>query len=215
MMDTLLVTFAMMALAVVITPGPTVLLALSNGARFGFHRALYGILGAGLSDCILIAGAALGLGAVMATSAVLFSVVKWIGVLYLLWLGVQMLRSARRGGAAAFASKSASGVETTSRMSVFRTSFLVAVTNPKGYLFFTAFLPQFLILTEPLMPQYLLLTMVFVVIDMLTMAMYAGFGQKVFAGLGPKAAMWLDRTCGGILVLMATALAFIARRAAP
>lgn len=88
-----LLTFALLALVVVMTPGPTVLLALSNGTRFGFVAAGYGIAGAAISDAVLIAAAGLGLGAVLAASAFLFNLVKWGGVLYLIWLGVQMLRS--------------------------------------------------------------------------------------------------------------------------
>ena len=98
-MDLSLTTFALMSLAIVATPGPTVLLALSNGSRFGLIPAGYGILGAAISDAVLIAAAAFGLGALLAASAILFTVVKWVGVAYLIWLGVQMLRSAGTLGA--------------------------------------------------------------------------------------------------------------------
>ena len=92
-MELSLLTFALMAMVVVVTPGPTVLLALSNGSKYGFSRAAYGILGAALSDGVLIATAAFGLGALLAASAFWFTVVKSIGVAYLIWIGVQMLRS--------------------------------------------------------------------------------------------------------------------------
>lgn len=149
-MELSLVAFALMALAVVSTPGPTVLLALSNGSRFGMVRAGYGILGAAISDIVLIAAAALGLGALLASSALLFTVVKWTGVAYLIWLGVQMLRSP--GALGASPGRPPVDMRRGKSLAIFRKSLLVAVTNPKGYLFFTAFLPQFLILSKPLVP---------------------------------------------------------------
>ena len=80
-------TFALLSLVVVMTPGPTVLLAVSNGSRFGFASAGFGIAGAVVSDGVLIAAAALGLGALLVTSVVLFNVIKWVGSLILLaWL---------------------------------------------------------------------------------------------------------------------------------
>ena len=95
-MELSIMTFGLMALIIVATPGPTVLLALSNGSKFGFGRASFGIAGAALSDAVLIAAAALGLGAILAASAFWFTVVKSIGVAYLIWLGVQMMRSPGR-----------------------------------------------------------------------------------------------------------------------
>lgn len=87
----------------------------------------------------------------------------------------------------------------------------MAVTNPKGYLFFTAFLPQFLIPTEPMLLQYAKLAIVFIVIDVLVMALYAGLGTKAVQFLNRRGALWIDRTCGGLLVAVGLALAFVKR----
>ncbi len=75
------------------TPGPTVLMALSNGTRFGFRRSLWGMSGAVLSDFVLIGTVAIGLGALLAASEFWFMVLKWVGVGYIAFLGLQMLRS--------------------------------------------------------------------------------------------------------------------------
>lgn len=206
-MDLSLLTFALMAAVVVMTPGPTVLLALSNGSRFGMVRAGYGILGAALSDAVLIAAAALGLGAVLAASATLFTIVKWIGVVYLVWIGVQMLRSSGKIGSV----PDAALMRQSGSFPVFRKSFLVAVTNPKGYLFFTAFLPQFLATADPLVPQYVTLGLIFIAVDVAVMTAYAGLGAKAMRFLSARGAMWIDRTCGGLLVAMGAALSFIRR----
>lgn len=210
-MDISLFTFALMAAVVVMTPGPTVLLALTNGSRFGVRGAGFGILGAAISDAVLIAAASLGLGALLAASGLLFNVVKWIGVAYLLWLGWQMLTSS--GGF------KDTGVALCGRripppghaMTTFRKSFLVAVTNPKGYLFFTAFLPQFISLSEPLAVQILILGAIFIAIDIMVMLAYAGMGAKAMRALSGRSALWLDRTCGGFLLALGAALALLRR----
>ena len=207
-MELTILTFALMALIVVMTPGPTVLLALSNGSRFGLGRAGYGILGAALSDAVLVTASGLGLGAVLAASAFWFAVVKWIGVAYLVWLGVQMLRSSGKIGI------EGGGVAFGGRFAVFRKSFLVAVTNPKGYLFVTAFFPQFLVMSDPLVPQYLMLAAVFIAIDVVVMSLYAGLGVKAARFLSRKGALWIDRLCGGLLVAMGGALSLLRRSGA-
>lgn len=205
-MELSLVTFALMALAVVVTPGPTVLLALSNGTRFGFGRAGYGILGAAVSDLVLITAAALGLGVLLSTSALLFSVVKWIGVAYLVWIGIQMLRSS--GGLGEGPSTERLRAEP---LAIFRKSLLVAVSNPKGYLFFAAFLPQFVDPSAPLIGQYLVLALVFVAVDIAAMAAYAGLGARAMQMLSGRGATGIDRTCGGLLVAMGAGLALVRR----
>lgn len=206
-----ILTFAMMTFLVVMTPGPTVLLALSNGSRFGVARAGYGIAGAALSDLVLMAAVALGLGALLAASALLFNLVKWIGVAYLMWLGVQMLRSS--GGSGPMPAETVAGGphRHESRTVVFRKSFLVAVTNPKGYLFFTAFLPQFIDLSQPLLPQYVILALVFVAIDIAAMTAYAGLGARAMRWLNGRGGRWIDRTCGGILIGMGAVLTLLRR----
>ena len=92
MTQTLLV-FSLVAFIGIATPGPTVLLALTNGSRYGVRASLPGMLGAVLSDFVLIAAVAVGLGALLAASEFWFSVVKWVGVAYLAYLGVRLLRS--------------------------------------------------------------------------------------------------------------------------
>ncbi len=210
-MEFSLLTFAVMALVVVMTPGPTVLLALSNGSKFGLGRASYGILGAALSDGVLIGAAALGLGALLAASALWFAVVKSIGVAYLVWLGVQMLRSSGALGSVPVPTTGNRSGDTGRSLPLFRKSFLVAATNPKGYLFFSAFLPQFLVLSKPLFPQYFTLALIFVAVDVTVMAAYAGLGAKAMRFLSCRGALWIDLASGGFLIALGFALAFVRR----
>lgn len=208
MTHTLLI-FAAVAFIGIATPGPTVLLALTNGSRFGVRASLVGMFGAVLSDFILISAVAIGLGALLAASEFWFSMVKWVGVLYLAYLGIRLLRSK---GTLAVPSEVASFQANTKR-AIFLRSLLVAVTNPKGYLFFSAFLPQFIVSTEPQLPQYAALAVTFTAIDFVVMFAYASAGAQAVRFLRAKGVLWLDRLCGGALLVLAGSLALYRRHA--
>ncbi|TRA99448.1 MULTISPECIES: LysE family translocator [Rhizobium/Agrobacterium group] len=208
MADMTLLAFALVAFIGIATPGPTVLLALSNGSKFGIQRALTGMAGAILSDFVLIGAVALGLGALLAASEFWFSVVKWVGVCYLVFLGLMLLRSR---GTLDGALQPTDRNGATSARSVFLKSFLVAVTNPKGYLFFSAFLPQFINPLAPQIPQYAVLALVFAAIDFIVMFGYALLGAQAVRMLRKSGALWLDRICGGALLTLAASLALYRR----
>lgn len=203
--------FALVAFIGIATPGPTVLLALTNGSRFGMRRSAWGMLGAVLSDFVLIGAVALGLGALLAASEFWFSVVKWVGAAYLAFIGYQMLRS--RGKINLGAQEQTAATGHGSARAIFMKSFLVAVTNPKGYLFFSAFLPQFIAPGEPQFSQYAVLAVVFASIDALVMAGYALIGSRAVRVLTRQGVMWLDRLCGGALIALAGSLALYRRTA--
>ena len=208
MTQTLLI-FALVAFVPIATPGPTVLLALTNGSRFGLRAALPGMAGAVLSDFILVGAAALGLGALLAASEFWFSVVKWVGVAYLAYLGVRLLRS--NGTLSTPNGTATEG--TPSARSVFSRSFLVAVTNPKGYLFVSAFLPQFVDPAQAQAPQYVALAVVFAAVDFAVMSGYAAAGAQALRVLRANGVLWLDRVCGGTLLALAGSLALYRRQA--
>lgn len=203
-----ILAFALVAVAVIATPGPTVLLALTNGSRFGLARALPGMMGAVLSDFILVGAAALGLGALLAASEFWFTVVKWIGVGYLAFLGVMLLSSK---GALSERLNAADDGGSGSARSIFLKSFLVAVTNPKGYLFTSALLPQFISTGAPQIPQYVIIALVFAGIDFSVMFAYALLGSRAVRLLKRSGALWLDRVCGVTLLALAGSLAFYRR----
>lgn len=208
MTQTLLV-FALVAFIGIATPGPTVLLALTNGSRYGVRASLPGMLGAVLSDFVLIAAVAIGLGALLAASEFWFSVVKWIGVGYLAYLGIRLLRS--KGTFTV--SGDSSPAERPPARAVFLRSFLVAATNPKGYLFFSAFLPQFVAPAQPQLPQYVTLALTFAAIDLAVMLAYAAAGAQAIRVLRARGVLWLDRLCGGALLALAGSLALYRRQA--
>jgi threonine/homoserine/homoserine lactone efflux protein len=206
-----LMVFALVSLIGIATPGPTVLLALTNGSRYGVRRSAFGMAGAMLSDFVLIGAVALGLGALLAASELWFSIIKWLGVAYLAFLGLMLLRSK---GSLDQSLQAASGNGSGSARALFLKSFLVAVTNPKGYLFFSAFLPQFVVPSSPQASQYLVLAVVFASIDLLVMGGYALLGSRAVRLLKASGALWLDRICGGALLALAGSLAFYRRASA-
>ena len=205
---TTLLAFAAVSFIGIATPGPTVLLALTNGSRFGIRRALPGMVGAVLSDAVLISAVAIGLGALLAASEFWFSALKWVGAAYLAFLGIMMLRS--KGSIDGALQASASQSKGTA-FSIGLKSFLVAVTNPKGYLFFSAFLPQFIDPSAPQMQQYIVLGAIFAALDFMIMLGYAVFGSQAVRVLKSEGAKWLERACGGALLALAGSLALYRR----
>ncbi|NTI16806.1 LysE family translocator [Agrobacterium rhizogenes] len=207
---TTLLAFITVSFIGIATPGPTVLLALTNGSRFGVRRALAGMVGAVLSDFVLIGAVAIGLGALLAASEFWFSALKWAGAAYLAFLGIMMLRS--KGTIDGMLRANAEqGKDTV--LSIGLKSFMVAVTNPKGYLFFSAFLPQFIDPVAPLMAQYAILALVFAALDFAIMFGYAVFGSRAVRFLKAEGAKWLERACGGALLALAGSLALYRRAA--
>ncbi|TDN87762.1 LysE family translocator [Microbacterium sp. BK668] len=204
---TTVLAFAVAAAVAIAIPGPTVLLALANGSRYGVLRATSGMLGAVASDIVLVVAVGVGLGALLLASETAFTVVKWLGVAYLAFLGVRMLfaRGALLHGDPA--------ADPRGRPSaLFTKSFLVAVTNPKGYLFVGALLPQFIVAGAPQLPQYLVIGTVFCALDFAIMFAYALLGSQAIRLLKKRGAVWIERVCGGVLLALAAWLAS-ARRA--
>ncbi len=206
MTATTLLLFAIVALATIATPGPTVLLALTNGTRYGVRRSLPGMLGAVVSDFVLVGAVALGLGALLAASEFWFSVLKWVGAVYLAWLGIRLLRS--KGG---FDIPEEASITERGSRAIFMKSFMVAVTNPKGYLFCSALLPQFIDPAAAQSPQYVALAIVFAGMDFSVMLAYAFIGARAVRLLKASATRWMDRICGGALLALAGSLAFYRR----
>jgi len=140
---------------------------------------------------------------------------KWVGAVYLAWLGVRMLRS--KGGSfdapRADAGEPATGMNGDGRK-VFLKSFLVAVTNPKGYLFCSALMPQFIDPAAAQGMQYAIIAVLFASLDALVMGVYAFVGARAMRLLTAAAGRWIDRTCGAMLLALAGSLAFYRRSGA-
>jgi homoserine/homoserine lactone efflux protein len=199
--DTWLV-YLLAATGLSLSPGPNGLLALTHGALYGGRRALWTVMGGALGFVVLIAGSMFGIGALLQASAGWLTVLKWVGGAYLVWLGVQVWRAPPLGlsvdaGAAAVAARSGP--------SLARQGFLSAVTNPKGLLFFAAFLPQFIDPARSLVLQFAVMAGTFAVVEIVT--------ELVIAGTAHRLAPWLKRVgrrfnqaCGGVFCAIGLAL---------
>ena len=199
--QTTLFLYLLACFAVTVTPGPTTLLALANGTSRDWRVAGMGIAGAALSDLILIGSVGIGLGALLAASETLFSFVKWIGVCYLAWLGIQLWRSQPLGLGTRQARASVSPKR------AFVRSLAVSLSNPKGLLFFSAFLPQFINIVEPQAAQYALLAVLSAAIDIVVMACYAAGGSQAARLLTSRGLSRLNRGCSAAMISLAAFLA--------
>ena len=201
--DTLLL-FVAAAFVLAVTPGPTMLLAMSNGISGGMQRAGWGIAGATIGSIVVITTVALGLGSLLAASEWLFNALRVGGVVYLAWLGVKLWRSPPPDVAAAIA---APDTEPQGRVALIR-SLTVALSNPKSVLFFAAFLPQFIDTAQPQGLQYLVLGAIFVVLDTVIMLAYAGAGTQAVRWLSARSLRNLNRGCATGMWALAATLAF-------
>jgi homoserine/homoserine lactone efflux protein len=187
--------FFLASLVVVLIPGPTVMLVVSQALSSGKRSVIPLAAGVGLGDLMAMTLSFVGLGAVLATSAVLFSILKWAGAIYLVYLGVKIFR----------APVSAMGAEVSAQQSSgraqFLSAFLTTILNPKSIIFFVAFVPQFVSPKAALVPQFLILGATFLALGMLNAAAYASFAGKLRSVLQtPKAVKRFNRAGGSVLV---------------
>lgn len=188
--------FALASCVLLIIPGPTILTVISYSIAHGSRANIPLVLAVALGDTTALALSLLGLGAVLATSAWLFTAVKWAGGLYLIYLGVKLLLSN------ATIPDVANTGELDSRWKLFANTWLVTALNPKGIIFFVAFLPQFVNASMPAGPQLWILSITFVLLATLNAALYAIFAasaRKLL--LSPRAQQRFNIGGGSLLTL--------------
>ncbi len=193
------------AIGLSLTPGPNGLLALTHGARFGASRAAFTVLGGVTGFFVLIAASLAGLGALLAASEQAFTVAKWIGAGYLVYLGIRLWNAPPPSVDAA---GGAAGRDDGRPRRLFAQGFLVAVSNPKALIFFAAFLPQFMVPGAAYGVQLAVLGGTFVLVEFLYELMVAGTAQRLAPWLA-RHGRWFNRATGctfvGIGALLATA----------
>lgn len=190
--DTWLI-FLATALGLSLSPGPNGLLALTHGALHGHRRTLFTIAGGAFGFTAVIALSLFGIGALILASLFWLTVLKWLGGAYLVWLGIQVWRAPpiriERGGAPPAANNG----------SLFRQGFLAAATNPKGILFFAAFLPQFVDPARNVFVQFLVMAATFVAIELVTEFLLASLAHRVTGWLA-RIGRTFNRVCGGVFI---------------
>jgi threonine/homoserine/homoserine lactone efflux protein len=209
----LYLSYLVAALIVIAAPGPDSLNSLAIGLSRGRREGVAYALGVGVGCLTHTLWAMLGISAVVAASATLFSIIKWIGVAYLVWLGVQSLRSS---GAIASLSADDGAPARRSTSQRFRQGLLTNALNPKVMLFFLAFLPQFV---DPqhgvaVIWQLGLMGLTFTVITALAYSVLAWSAGSVGARLleQPRIALRLERATGIVFIAMAVRLALAERK---
>jgi len=197
-LDTWLIYLAA-SIGLSLSPGPNGLLALTHGALHGSRRALFTIAGGVMGFVTVIGLCVFGIGALVKSSIVWLTVLRWIGGAYLVWLGVQVWRSPPIAVAI-----SAAPTDAKPR-TLFRQGALSAVTNPKGLLFFSAFLPQFIDPERRLLVQFAVLAGTFMVTEFMTEYALACAAHRVRPWLA-RVGRRFNRACGAIFVVIGAAL---------
>ena len=188
--------FVTASTALLLIPGPTVLLVLTYALSQGRRVAVATALGVALGDFVAMSASLIGLGALVLASATLFTTLKWIGAAYLVWLGIQLLRADPGQGLDA-------GTEAGSIPARHTFAHAAAVTalNPKSIAFFIAFVPQFITPGTPLGPQFSTLIATFVGLATINALAYALLADQMRARIKrPATLKWLNRTGGAALI---------------
>ncbi|WP_172292476.1 LysE family translocator [Pseudoruegeria sp. HB172150] len=203
---TIWLAFVAASTALLLIPGPTVLLVLSYAIGHGRKVATSTALGVALGDFIAMSASLAGLGALVMASATLFTVLKWVGAAYLVFLGVKLIRSA--DGAVLITPDT----EVLSRSHVFGHAVTVTALNPKSIAFFIAFVPQFADPTRPLLPQFAILVATFVGLAIINVFSYAFLASHLRDLIRrPRVIAWITRAGGGALIAMGLATAALRR----
>lgn len=199
--------FVAASTALLLIPGPTVLLVLSYAMSQGRRVALATVAGVALGDFIAMSASLAGLGALVLASAKLFVVLKWIGAAYLVYLGVGLIRSASSAGLGTLGE-----TRSVSARKVFGHAAAVTALNPKSIVFFIAFVPQFIAVDRALLPQFGVLIATFVGLAAVNALAYALLADRMRARIArPGVLAWLSRAGGGALVAMGVATAAFKR----
>jgi homoserine/homoserine lactone efflux protein len=190
-----------------ISPGAGAIASMSSGLQYGFWRGYWNAIGLQLALVVQIAVVAAGLGAVLATSALAFTLIKWFGVAYLVYLGIKQWRALPSNMA-----DDATVRPIGKPLALVARGFLVNISNPKALVFMLAILPQFIDTHLPLVPQYAIIMATMVSVDLIVMAGYTGLASKVLRALKtPKQQRRMNRTFAGLFVSAAAFLATLHR----
>lgn len=193
---------------VLAVPGPTIMLVVSYALTQGRRSSFASVMGVGLGDATAATVSLMGLGAVLAASATAFALLKWIGAAYLVWLGIKMWRSHP-------VALGPQEVECIPARKIFWHAYFVTALNPKGIVFFIAFLPHFIAPNAPVVPQLTLLGTTFVILGIFNAAIYAFAAAAIGRRLrNPSLLRLINKLGGGFLISAAAMTASLQKTAA-
>jgi threonine/homoserine/homoserine lactone efflux protein len=186
--------FVAASIALVLIPGPTVLLVVSYALGQGWRAALPMAVGVALGDFTAMSMSVLGIGALLLTSATVFTVVKWIGAAYLVYLGIKLFRAS-----GALRAEPKTDVSSALRMAAH--AWLVTSLNPKCVLFFVAFFPQFIDPHIAFWPQVLILQATFLAISFASVLSYGFFASRARGLVRSERVIGTVNKAGGAMLI--------------
>lgn len=189
------ITYLIATTIILVIPGPTIILVVSQAVVHGRKSVIPLVAGVVFGDFTALTMSLLGLGAIMSASAALFTLFKWIGAIYLLYLGIKLWRSNPQENVAQHNNKDISS------RSLFRSSYIVTALNPKGIAFFVAFLPQFISHQEPIFNQLFLLGGSFLLLALLNAFLYAVFASQLREIIKRTSVRRCLNRCGGTALI--------------
>lgn len=205
--------FALYFLAVFIatlTPGPAIMLGITNAIRYGTRASFIGALGCVTGTGLMGLFSALGLGALIMTSGILFTIIHYVGAAYLIWLGIKFWRESRLP-VLDDAPEKLSQRQMPNRLRLYGQGFIVSASNPKAIAFFTALFPLFIDHEAPLAAQFAVMDTTFVIMSFSSImgySLFAARSRRFLTGTGRK---WFQRISGSIFVSFGIGLAASAR----
>ena len=199
-METYLIYLVAVAVFFATPPDTSQLLTISNSIRHGLRRSIYTIAGDLTANCLQMTAAAFGLAAIIATSANAFIWIKWLGVAYLAWIGLQLMFSKDQG------SEVSANISSTS-FRLFRQGFITSMANPFAVVFFGALFPQFIDPALPVLPQLFILGFTYILVDGAILLVWGWLGIRAAASLKNYSYGMINKVCGGLMIAAAGLLA--------
>lgn len=192
--------FAPLSVLIALTPGPNNFCALNNGMRAGVGKALWATWGRVAAFAIFLIVSAVGLGAMLLASEAAFTAVKWVGAVYLFWLGWKAWQSRDFSGLDQI-DEAAAPRQAWSVRRLITQEFGLAITNPKAIILFAAIFPQFIDPTKPTAHQFLVLGSIYLCSEFVSSAVYAMGGRQIRRWIRtPRGALRLNKATGGIFM---------------
>lgn len=200
------ITFVAASMVLLIMPGPTILTVISYSISHGYKAKIPLILAVALGDSVALAVSLLGLGTLLAESTFWFQALKWVGGFYLIVLGIRLFMAGNKPPSISNKNHDASS------WTLFLNTFVVTALNPKGIIFFVAFLPQFITPSANLDLQLWVLAITFVILATLNASLYALFAGRAKQILASENTQKSFNICGGVLLCSAGLWAFLAQQ---
>ena len=199
-LDTYLIYLAAVAVFFATPPDTSQLLIISNSVRYGLRRSVFTIAGDLSANSLQMTGAAFGLAAIIATSATAFIWIKWIGVAYLVWIGVQLIVSKHQ-------THDVAANQSGQSFRLFRQGFVTSMANPFAVVFFGALFPQFIDPAASVLPQLLILGLTYLVVDGAILLLWGWLGTRAARALKQFSLGLINKLCGGLMIAAAALLA--------